>query len=364
MVMTGKSAASAATPASSAATAAAAWSGLPWLAEPLAEALRVQRGHALLVHGPQGVGQFQFALALAAAWLCEAPGARAQQLGCGECPSCRLVAARTHPDLRIVVPEALRAEAGLAGDDTAGSDDEGRKRKPSREIKVDQIRSALEFSELTAGRARLKVVVVHPAEQVNAIAANALLKTLEEPPGALRFVLSCGAPQALLPTIRSRCQSVRLGLPDRRVAVAWLAGQGVADAEILLDACGGQPLAALDLLRGGIDAAAWSEFPAWVRQGKVQPVSAWPLPLLVDALQKLCHDQLLLLVGASPRYFTALALLSGAELGRLSGWAAQLRRLAAQADHPWNTGLAAEALMLQAQQASSAAAAQPIHSRS
>jgi DNA polymerase-3 subunit delta' len=328
----------------------------------LTEALRVQRAHALLVHGPQGVGQFEFALALAAAWLCETLEAdRPEGRACGHCASCRLVAARSHPDLRLVVPEALRAEAGLAGDE-ASTDDEGKKRKPSREIKVDQIRSALDFSELTAGRARFKVVVLHPAEQVNDVAANALLKTLEEPPGALRFVLSCGAPQALLPTIRSRCQSVRLGLPPHELAVAWLAGQGVPDAEVVLDACGGQPLAALDLTRAGLDAAAWRDFPHWVAQGRAAAVVAWPLPVLVAALQKLCHDQLLLRVGAPPRYFKALSLPAGADLVRLTAWAAQLRRMAAQADHPWHMGLTVESLMLQARQAG-AGTAQPIHSR-
>ncbi|MFM2056692.1 MAG: hypothetical protein RLY71_1077 [Pseudomonadota bacterium] len=331
---------------------------LPWLAEPLAEALRVQRGHALLVHGPQGVGQFDFALALAAAWLCETPAtdlpARPGGRACGHCASCRLVAARSHPDLRLVVPEALQAEAGLAFE-AAASDDDGKKRKPSREIKVDQIRAALDFSELTAGRAGIKVVVLHPAEQINAIAANALLKTLEEPPGALRFVLACGAPQALLPTIRSRCQDVRLALPPPALAGAWLAEQGVQDAEALLQACGGQPLVALELARSGLDGAAWREFPQRVARGDAAALAAWPLPVLVEALQKLCHDQLLLRVGAPPRYFAGLSLPAGADLARLTAWAGALRRMAAQARHPWNAALSAESLLLQARRASDAA---------
>ncbi|HNG82008.1 MAG TPA: DNA polymerase III subunit delta', partial [Burkholderiaceae bacterium] len=198
---------------------------LPWLDDALAQALATQRAHALLVHGPEGVGQLDFALGLAKAWLCETPaGERDRGLACGRCAGCHLVDERTHPDLRLVVPEAMRAEAGLPGDD-AGSDEDGKKRKPSREIKVDQIRTALEFAELTSGRASHKVLVIHPAEAINPIAANALLKTLEEP-GALRFVLASGAAQALLPTIRSRCQAVRLQMPPREAALAWLAAQG------------------------------------------------------------------------------------------------------------------------------------------
>ena len=80
---------------------------LPWLAGPLAEALRTQHGHALLVHGPQGIGQFELALSLAQSWLCEARGADA---ACGRCAACHLVQARAHPDLLVLVPEAL-AEA-------------------------------------------------------------------------------------------------------------------------------------------------------------------------------------------------------------------------------------------------------------
>lgn len=336
---------------------------LPWLAGPLRETLQRQRAHALLVHGPSGVGQFGFALALAAAWLCETPRPDGEP-ACGHCGSCRLVAARSHPDLRLVVPDALRAEAGLEAPDT-GSDDDGKKRKPSREIRIEQIRAALDFSELTAGRARLKVLLLHPAEQMNAVAANALLKTLEEPGGAQRFVLSCGAPEQLLPTIRSRCQGVRLALPPRTDALAWLGEQIKAapdEAAALLDACGGEPLTALERARAGLDGAAWRDFPQAVQQGRVAAVSGWPLPVLIDALHKLCLDQQRLVVGAAPRYFPALTLRPGADPARLNAWAAELKRLGRHADHPWNAALLAESLLAQAAKAAEPAP-QSIHSR-
>jgi len=322
---------------------------MPWLQTPLAQALATQQAHALLVHGPQGVGQLAFALALAQAWLCESPvGARASGVACGHCASCHLVSQRSHPDLRVVVPEAMRAEAGLADDDAP--DDDGKKRKPSREIKVDQVRAALHFSELTAGRSAGKVLVIHPAEALNDVAANALLKTLEEPPGPLRFVLSCGAPQALLPTIRSRCQAVHLGVPPRDEALAWLAAQGVADAGTVLDACGGQPLQALAQVREGRDAAVWREFPRQVETGQTTALAAWPLPLLVDALGRLCHDRLALAVGGTARYFPGWLPRGGVDLAALTQLAADLRRLARHADHPWNAGLAVERWVQQTRQ--------------
>jgi DNA polymerase-3 subunit delta' len=256
-----------------------------------------------------------------------------------------LVDERSHPDLRLIVPEALRADAGLPVDEGDG-DGEGKKRKPSREIKVDQIRGALDFAELTAGRAAHKVLLLHPAEAINAIAANALLKTLEEP-GAMRFVLSCGAPEALLPTLRSRCQTVRLAMPARDAAVQWLAAQGVADAAVLLDAAGGQPQAALSLHRAGLDAAAWRQVPQWAAQGQAGAVSGWPLPVLVDALAKLCHDRALVGLGLRARYFPHSEL-SGADAAAMAKRAADLRRHARVAEHPFSAALAIEALMLQA----------------
>jgi DNA polymerase-3 subunit delta' len=338
----------------------------PWQRAPLAQTLATQRAHALLLHGAQDSGPLAFALALARAWLCETPAAeRPDGLACGHCTGCHLVDERAHPDLRVVVPETLREAAGLGGDDTPGaesSDGGSRKtRKPSAEIKVDAVRAALDFAALTPSRARLKVLVVHPAEALNAVAANALLKTLEEPPGAMRFLLGCGAPHALLPTIRSRCQAVALPTPERAAALAWLAAQGVADADIVLDACGGEPLAALEHARAGRDAAVWRQFPAAIAQGQVAAVAGWPLPVLVDALQKLCHDRALRALGEPARYFPFLADERPVPLDRLTALAGWLRAQARHADHPWSAPLAVDALV---QRVSGVLAARPSPSAS
>jgi DNA polymerase-3 subunit delta' len=271
---------------------------LPWLFEPLQRALATQRGHALLLHGPEGIGQFELSLALAQSWLCESGQGR--EPACGQCVSCHLVQAHSHPDLLVIVPEALQGLLGWAGEDAPESEKTS-KSKPSKEIKVETIRAVVEFAQTTSARGLAKVILIHPAERMNAIAANTLLKTLEEPPGEARFVLSCGSADALLPTIRSRCQAMALALPPQDAARDWLASQNIAQPEVLLAAAGGQPLVARQWAQEGLDAVAWLRLPKQLQMGEVGELAAWPLPRLVDVLQKLCHDLICLSVGAAPR---------------------------------------------------------------
>ncbi len=331
---------------------------LPWLGTPLQEALRTQRGHALLVHGPQGTGQFEMSMCLAQAWLCEA-GPSAQR-PCGHCASCHLVQAHSHPDMMVIVPEIDCEPLGwpFFGEESKG-------KTPSKELKVHEMRVVVSFAQSTSARGRGKVVVIHPAERMNAIAANTLLKTLEEPPGAARFLLSCGAPDALLPTIRSRCQAVALRLPPADVASAWLAQHKVAQPEVMLAAAGGQPLEALAWIEQGIDAVSWTRFPRQMAAGEAAPVAGWPLPLLVGALHKLCHDAMCVASGAPPRYFPPASMPPAAALPALVAWSKALRQAARHDEHPWNMSVMAESLALQAAQAlRPAASAKPpsVHS--
>ena len=117
------------------------------------------------------------------------------------------------------------------------------------------------FAQQTSSRGGAKVVVIYPAERMNPASANTLLKTLEEPPGRARFVLASAAPQRLLPTVRSRCQSLRVPLPALDVAAGWLAARQVVQPEVLLAAAGGQPLEAHERLALGVDAPAWLRLP-------------------------------------------------------------------------------------------------------
>ncbi len=323
---------------------------LPWLGGVLRRTLATQRGHALLLHGPQGVGQFELAISLAQAWLCEAGGTEAVVRPCGVCAGCRLVQAHSHPDLLVLVPEAMREATGWGaeGDDAASGERAG-KAKPSKEVKVEAVRSAVAFAQSTSARGRVKVVVIHPAERMNAVSANTLLKTLEEPPGNARFILGSSAPDALPATVRSRCQAVALGLPSPTEAAAWLTERGLADPQVLLAATGGQPLEALLWAAEGLAAALWLQVPAAVRRGDAALFSGWALPRLIDVLQKLCHDAAAVAVAAPPRYFPLAALrgCEAAELRSLSDWMRELSRCARHAEHPWNAGLLAESLVLQ-----------------
>lgn len=317
---------------------------LPWFTAWLQAAQRLA-SHAVLLHGPQGVGQWELATTLAQGWLCETEDAGAMR-PCGSCASCRLVQAHSHPDLLVLLPEALQEPLGWAtAPEEGAATEKGTKRQPSKDIKVEAVRAAVEFAQTSSARGRAKVLVIHPSERMNGVAANALLKTLEEPPGQARFVLSCAAPEALLPTIRSRCQAFALGVPEIAQAQAWLAEQGVAQPNVLLAAAGGQPLEALALAQAGVGAQEWLQLPGRIARGDAAAVAGWPLPQVVDALQKLAHDLMARAVGAAPRYFPAEALPAGASFGELLDWAKELSRVARHAEHPWNLGLAAEALV-------------------
>ncbi len=325
---------------------------LPWLAEPLVTALATARSHALLVQGPAGVGQFDLALLLAQAWLCEAP--RADATACGECASCRLFHSRTHPDFQLLVPEALREQLGwgAAEGGEGAAEPKASKTKPSREIKVDAVRAMLSFAQATSARGRAKVVVVYPAEALNTVAANALLKTLEEPAGQLRFALASTSPEALLPTIRSRCQPVPLALPARGPALQWLAAQGVESPEILLDATGGRPQEARDWYEAGLRASAWTQLPRRIAMGEASALADLSQPRAIDALQRLCHDLLRRAHGAPGSYFPVESLPSSVKLAApLHAWEAALRQAARHAEHPLNQGLLMESLVAQGQQA-------------
>jgi DNA polymerase-3 subunit delta' len=320
----------------------------PWLQAPLAHALAQLRGHATLVHGPSGVGQFDFALALARSWLCETP---VEGQACGECTGCRLMQSRTHPDFCLLIPEAMAEALGWAAEDEGTRDPERKKAKPSRELKVEAVREAIGWAQKTSSRGRGKVVVIHPADAMNAISANALLKTLEEPPAGVRLVLGTADPELLLPTLRSRCQRWSLALPEPAHALGWLQAQGVEGPEVLLAAAGGRPMDALALSADGVGAAQWRAIPAAVARGDAGPLAGWTVPRTVDALQKLCHDAMRQAVGGQARVYPGKSIPAGADLQQLAAWSRELNRTARHDEHPWNANLLIEALVIEGSRA-------------
>lgn len=211
------------------------WHQATWSA--LATALAQGRlHHALLISGPAGLGKLDLAHALVAAALCQQR--QADQQACGRCRSCLLLAAGSHPD-RVHITLEKR--------------DDGKLRS---EITIDQIRALSQRMALSSQFGGLQIALIEPAELLNANAANALLKTLEEPTPATVMVLVCNDLSRLPATIRSRCQRIDVRLPDRAQAMAWLAGQGIDPDRALaaLDVCQGNPGAAHQLIEdGGLD---------------------------------------------------------------------------------------------------------------
>ncbi len=321
----------------------------PWIAAQR-DALLAQRGHAWLLQGPSGMGQFSLALELVRSWLCDAPTAHG---ACGQCPSCHGIDVHVHADLCVLMPETQMLEFGWPLPEKAQGEIDDKKRKPSREIRVEAMRDAVEFSQRTSARGRGKAVLVYPAEQMNHVTANALLKTLEEPPGDVRFVLATEAAHELLPTIRSRCMGHTMQWPAEPDMLGWLQGQGVgADTALsLLRASGGRPEDALALARAGRSPQAWALFPKAVARGDVSALADLAPAQAIEALQKLCHDLLSVQAGARPRYFALADLPEAPPMLQLSRWARALSQQARTADHPFNAGLMLEALVAQARNA-------------
>ena len=318
----------------------------PWIAVQ-ARLLLAQRGHAWLLHGPSGLGQYSLAMELARAWLCEQTG---EGGACGSCGSCHAIDVRTHADLSVLMPETNLMDLGWPLGEKAQAEIDDKKRKPSKEIRVDAMRDTIEFSQRTAARGRGKVVLVFPAEQMNNITANALLKTLEEPPGDVKFVLASESAHQLLPTIRSRCLGHAMHWPDVQASQQWLQTLGFdsAHAKLLLKAMGGRPEDAAAFASSGRDPGAWAALPKAAARGDTSFFKDWALAQTIDALHKLCHDLMALRAGASPRFFDTQDLVSGASLEALSEWARALSQRMRTMDHPFNAGLMLEALVGQA----------------
>lgn len=239
----------------------------PWQ-RPLWQQLcvRTQHAHAYLLQGPAGIGKRALADCLAARLLCQQP----QPLeACGQCKSCHLLAAGTHPDLYLLQPEEV-----------------------DKAIRVDQVRELVDFVVQTPQLGGRKVVVLEPAEAMNPNAANALLKSLEEPAGNTVMLLVSHQPSRLLPTIRSRCVQQRCPLPGPAESIAWLQLQlaqlDQQQASELLALAGGSPLTALQLFEQdviGLRARVVEGIKKLLKQqlSPSQLADSWsdvPLPLL------------------------------------------------------------------------------------
>jgi DNA polymerase III subunit delta' len=264
----------------------------PWN-EPLFESLKARTErfpHALLIHGARGTGKLALAERLAQLLLCEAPAGKP----CGACEGCRWFLAGSHPDFRRVEPEALAREPAVEPEE---GDAPAKKGKPSTEIKVEQVRELAGFLNLRSHRGRMRVAIVHPAEDMNANSANALLKGLEEPPAGAVFLLVSHRPARLLPTIRSRCVAVPVPIPARETALEWLSSQGAQNPARWLAYAGGAPLLALDYVAKAQVLERLLQHPGPVDDRD-------ELDTLAEALQKIALDRALSALGLPQKYQT------------------------------------------------------------
>ncbi len=317
----------------------------PWIARQV-QALLPQQGHALLLAGPSGLGQYSLALALARAWLCDQP---TPQGACGQCTSCHAVDVRAHSELLVLMPEVLALELNWPLDEKTRDKIEKKEVKASKWIRVEAARAVVDFAQTTRSRGRTKVVLVYPADRLNTESANTLLKTLEEPAGDLRFVLATDAAHALPATVRSRCQTHALQWPGEAEALAWLGqqapGSDEASRRLWLRAAAGRPSDALEWAQVGLTAGQWQLLPAAVSRGDGSVLSAWGPARQLDALQKCCHDALARASGAEPRFFRAADLPPPAPWMALQAWSRDLLQAAKTVEHPYSAGLMLDAWM-------------------
>jgi DNA polymerase-3 subunit delta' len=309
--------------------------------------LRERLPHAVLVQSEEGWGELEFARGIAQSLLCERPSAGRR--ACGACPACNWFSQGNHPDFRLVVPESLAPESSEEGVD--------RGKKRSEQIRIEQVRELADFLAVGTHRAGLRVILVYPAEAMNANTQNALLKSLEEPPPATIFLLVATQPDRLLPTVRSRCLRFTLPAPETAGVLRWLSEQGVEHPESALAAVGGAPLAAL---KGATTEADRVAFIDGIRQPRFDPIALaekvqrTPPWDVVGWLQRWSFDLLLARSTGTVRYHLGHEKLIE-EISRRcepASIAAFLRRLAqarALARHPLNPKLFVEDLLLQYQ---------------
>ena len=333
---------------------------LPWHVDALDAVLRESNrlAHAVLVSAPVGTGALEFAHSLAAALLCEARVAPSLAASadsnpahaCGVCAACGWILAGNHPDLRFV---GVEAEAPV---------EDAERGKPQRlkpEIRIDAVRALSTFAATGSRRGGRRIIVLGPAESLNLSAANATLKTLEEPTPGLIWLLATEHPGQILATVRSRCVPVLLQAPSSTLALNWLESVTQLPTEAaqrVLDAGGGAPLRALEEAqphRGEAIRAAQAaigSLPQAPLLEVAQRLEGIEPQVWMAVLQRWVSDLARVASGVSPRFrsheYRQLEALARASSGSaLTQCAADLIPFRRQVDHPLNPRLFAEATL-------------------
>ena len=190
--------------------------------------------HALLMSGPRDTGKVALATRFLASVLC----LENQHPACGSCRSCQLLNSGAHPDGHTITFEENPNKPG----------------ELRKELVIDQVRRLISALHLTNTFSRRKAALIYPVEAMNTHTVNALLKTVEEPPGETVIILVSHDIARLPATIRSRCQNLQVRLPGFASGLEWLCNASGVDrpeAETALKAAAGSPLKALRMLRDG-----------------------------------------------------------------------------------------------------------------
>jgi DNA polymerase-3 subunit delta' len=311
-----------------------------------------QLPHALLLTGMAGIGKLDFARSLAQSLLCESPQPGGKP--CGHCASCNWYQQGSHPDFRLLEPEALSVAADGSPEE---SEEKSTGKKASAYITVARIRELADFVNLSTHRNGLRVILVHPAESMNIQAANALLKTLEEPPPNTVFLLISHLPQRLLPTIRSRCRIMGMPLPARAEALRWLKSQSLEHAELCLAQAGYAPLRAVELGERELQRTRYAflqglgEVAHFDPIGFAEQVGKGELAQAINWIQTWVHDLVRLNLAGSIRYNLDFAdrlqeLGKRVNLMKLLAYQRELNEIQRVLQHPLNMQLLLESVFL------------------
>jgi DNA polymerase-3 subunit delta' len=310
-------------------------------------ASREKLPHALLFRGKGGTGKFDFARTFANYLLCQQP--TDSNHACGACASCNWFSQYNHPDYRLLTPDQ----------ETVGESESPAPAKTGKksQISVAQVRELGNFLELTSHRdGGLRIVLIHPAESMNAASANALLKVLEEPASQVVFMLVSSQPQRLLPTIVSRCRKIDMPIPGREQALEWLQANGVQDADNYLSHAGGSPLSAMQDAEEGTRSADTAKLLA--RGAQLDPfavasqMAGQGMESATSMLQKWIYDLIASRLANEVRYFVPHAnalqgLSKSVDLGLLLDFQRRVDASRKSATHPLNHELQLENLLLQ-----------------
>lgn len=318
--------------------------------------MRQRLPHAILVHGPEGIGKTDFAERFAQSLLCQSP--LAGDHPCDKCDACGWVQQYSHPDFRRVRPEALDEEESATDEADEGDNKKKSAKAPSKEIKIAQIRALADFVNISTHRQGLRIVLLYPADALNAMAANSLLKTLEEPPPSTLFLLISNAADRLLPTIISRCRKFAMGMPATPEALDWLREQGVSDADHWLAEQGGAPLLALVYAQNG-QRELLDEFlqelcrpAADTALKSAERLQKASVSELVTWLQRWAYDLFSFKMAGEIRYYPRYgkqisSLSTRADPGALRSLLLSLNQRKAVSDHPLSAKLFLEDMLLE-----------------